>query len=1197
MPTYSTAQFRQYVVDLLQQATGLTISIPTILSTAEYRGLVVDLLTVLAQGGGGGSTNATQLQGRNISATAPTSGQVLAWNGTVWIPTSATGSGTVTSVALSGGTTGLTTSGGPITGSGTITLGGTLGVANGGTGATTLTGYVKGNGTAAFTASATISAADVSGALAATNLPALSGDLTSTAGSNSITVAKLRGQTVSATVPTSGQILKFDGTQWAPSTDVGITALTGDVTASGSGSVVATLSNTGVTASSYGSATAVPILTVDAKGRISAASNQTITPANIGAEPTITTLTVAKGGTGASTLTGYVKGNGTGAFTASATVAAADVSGILSASNLPALSGDVTTTAGAALTTVVALRGRNLAATAPTSGQVLGWNGSTSTWEPITVSGGGGGTVTSIIAGTGLSGGTITTSGTIAVTFGTTTGTVTQGGTTVLKAGDSMTGALSIALNTNTAGLSVTQSGNGHAFVIGQDSLVISRDGHLGIGITPNSSHALRVDTGGIFTQGGLTFGDNSVQTTAGITSLTGDVTTVGAGASAATVVALRGRSVASTAPTSGQVLAWDGTNWAPANSAGGGTVTSITAGTGLTGGTITTSGTIAVDFGTTTGKVTEGGTTVLKGGDTMTGKLTLPAATFSSAPINIGSSGVQPTSPATGDVWIRNNAMQYKGSSSTINTVAATGEPNIFSVRQTISATDNTTAALRVTQLGTGEAFRVEDEANPDATAFVVSASGRVGIGVTPDTSACLSVDSTGIKFSNGSTQTVAGITALTSDVTASGSGSVASTVVGLQGRAVASTAPTSGQVLAWNGTAWAPTTGGGGGGITALTGDVTASGTGSVTATVAKLRGTLLSANTPINGQVLQYNATTQEWQPSSAAAGAIAMVAYTTVGIQYGVSLPAGYAWADIYVCSGAGGGGGGMDSMNGSNGGAAYGGGGGGAGLSEFLQKIPIDNATFEFEIGAGGVGGVGQSTYTGQAATDGGDGMPTYLKMNRYGVNRTLSDLGKYAEPAALNTTGAQGGNWGGGAGQCNLSFPASWRSTLTQGGNGTYGVGNPSVYTGQNNVGRPISVSGSSGAGISTTPNDGGAITNIKFPNLDYSTNALFQYQGKATSGAQDALPLPTLSLGDVDFNSLNFLGGAGGASGDISLNIPLPSPMTGYRAGNGADGHFGCGGGGGGAIGGTTPDTSNPYYGGDGGDGGQGFIIFICYN
>jgi len=45
------------------------------------------------------------------------------------------GSGSVSSVNASGGTTGLSFSGGPITTSGTLTLGGTLGIANGGTGA------------------------------------------------------------------------------------------------------------------------------------------------------------------------------------------------------------------------------------------------------------------------------------------------------------------------------------------------------------------------------------------------------------------------------------------------------------------------------------------------------------------------------------------------------------------------------------------------------------------------------------------------------------------------------------------------------------------------------------------------------------------------------------------------------------------------------------------------------------------------------------------------------------------------------------------------------------------------------------------------------------------------------------------------------------------------------------------------------
>jgi hypothetical protein len=52
-------------------------------------------------------------------------------------------SGTVTSVEVSGGTTGLTTSGGPVTASGTITLAGTLAIANGGTGSTTVSDAIN----------------------------------------------------------------------------------------------------------------------------------------------------------------------------------------------------------------------------------------------------------------------------------------------------------------------------------------------------------------------------------------------------------------------------------------------------------------------------------------------------------------------------------------------------------------------------------------------------------------------------------------------------------------------------------------------------------------------------------------------------------------------------------------------------------------------------------------------------------------------------------------------------------------------------------------------------------------------------------------------------------------------------------------------------------------------------------------------
>lgn len=58
---------------------------------------------------------------------------IAAWNGSDFVKVA---SGVI-SVDVSGGTTGLTTSGGPVTTSGTITLAGTLAVANGGTGSTT----------------------------------------------------------------------------------------------------------------------------------------------------------------------------------------------------------------------------------------------------------------------------------------------------------------------------------------------------------------------------------------------------------------------------------------------------------------------------------------------------------------------------------------------------------------------------------------------------------------------------------------------------------------------------------------------------------------------------------------------------------------------------------------------------------------------------------------------------------------------------------------------------------------------------------------------------------------------------------------------------------------------------------------------------------------------------------------------------
>ena len=184
-----------------------------------------------------------------------------------------------------------------------------------------------------------------------------------------------------------------------------------------------------------------------------------------------------------------------------------------------------------------------------TSGQYLktGGGGSDVSWDNPA----GSGSVTSVTAGSGLSGGTITASGTIAlasiadarVLANVSGGTAPPTETTVPLLLDK--------------GLGTTRGS------------VLVRDGSAWTALAPGAA-------GQVLTSGGS--GANVAWSPAGgssgISALTGDVAASGTGSVLASVQGLQGRAVANTAPTSNQVLQWTGTQWAPATVTGGAVAT-----------------------------------------------------------------------------------------------------------------------------------------------------------------------------------------------------------------------------------------------------------------------------------------------------------------------------------------------------------------------------------------------------------------------------------------------------------------------------------------------------------------------------------------------------------------------------------------------------------------------------------------------
>jgi hypothetical protein len=269
-------------------------------------------------------------------------------------------------------------------------IGEVISVPNGGTGAATLTGYVIGNGVNPMTAVTSIPVADVSGAQTTANL---AGNIASNSGST----------TMYPSVAAVEVFVANNATPNATATNLGKIQLGGDLAGTGSSAASPVITNNAISTNKIANNAVTPIKiqagssnsvlvtdgtgavdwldqgafgakaddsTIEGEGTASdpfklkddgittiKIKNNAITTAKL-ADDAVTnakigeTISVENGGTGATSLTGYLKGNGTSAFTSVSAIPVTDVTGAVRSVNgvVPASNGNVAVIIGRVFT-------------------------------------------------------------------------------------------------------------------------------------------------------------------------------------------------------------------------------------------------------------------------------------------------------------------------------------------------------------------------------------------------------------------------------------------------------------------------------------------------------------------------------------------------------------------------------------------------------------------------------------------------------------------------------------------------------------------------------------------------------------------------------------------------------------------------------------------------------------------------------